>query len=146
MRTHAQRRADRQGPRRGARLEGRRPDPAALERLDAQGRRGGVAVRDRRNLRFADGKIPTNELWMNYGYFDEARTFGNGTVTLYFARIGDPGGAAQISESIDGLFANSTFETQTQNERDWLRGRASTRSATWRSSSTASSRRRCSRC
>jgi hypothetical protein len=31
---------------------------------------------------FADGKIPTNELWMNYGYFDEARTFGNGTVAL----------------------------------------------------------------
>jgi putative ABC transport system permease protein len=72
---------------------------------------------------FADGKIPTNELWMNYGYFDESRTFGNGTVTLYFARIGDPNGAATVSESIDGLFANSTFETQTQNERDWLRGR-----------------------
>jgi putative ABC transport system permease protein len=72
---------------------------------------------------FADGKIPTTELWMNYGYFDEARTFGNGTVTLYFARIGDPSSAAAISESIDGLFANSTFETQTQNERDWLRAR-----------------------
>jgi putative ABC transport system permease protein len=72
---------------------------------------------------FADGKIPTNELWLNYGYFDEARAFGNGTVTLYFARIGDPGRAAQISESIDELFANSTFETQTQNERDWLRSR-----------------------
>jgi putative ABC transport system permease protein len=72
---------------------------------------------------FADGKIPTNELWLNYGYFDEARTFANGTVTLYFARIADPGSAAQISESIDGLFANSTFETQTQNERDWIRAR-----------------------
>jgi putative ABC transport system permease protein len=72
---------------------------------------------------FADGKIPTTELWMNYAYFDEARTFGNGTVTLYFARIGDPGSAAGISESIDGLFANSMFETQTQNERDWLRAR-----------------------
>jgi putative ABC transport system permease protein len=72
---------------------------------------------------FADGKIPTNELWMNYAYFDEARAFGNGTVTLYFAHIDDPASAAQISESIDELFANSTFETQTQNERDWLRGR-----------------------
>jgi len=70
---------------------------------------------------FADGKIPTNELWINYSYFDEARTFGNGTVTLYFARIGDPNAAASISEKIDGLFANSAYETQTQNERDWIR-------------------------
>jgi putative ABC transport system permease protein len=72
---------------------------------------------------FADGKIPTSELWMNYAYFDESRAFGNGTVTLYFERISEPGRAAEISESVDRLFANSTNETQTQNERDWLRGR-----------------------
>jgi putative ABC transport system permease protein len=72
---------------------------------------------------FADDKVPTNELWFNYGYFDEARTFGNGTVSLYFAKIADPAHSGPISESIDRLFANSTFETQTLNERDWLRGR-----------------------
>jgi putative ABC transport system permease protein len=72
---------------------------------------------------FADGKIPSNEMWINYGYFDEARAAGNGTVTLYFAHIADPKRAAELAEKVDRLFANSTFETSTQNERDWIRGR-----------------------
>jgi len=72
---------------------------------------------------FGDGKIPTNELWFNYAYFDEARTFGNGTVMMYFAKIANPASSGAISEAIDQQFANSTFETQTVNERDWLRGR-----------------------
>jgi putative ABC transport system permease protein len=67
------------------------------------------------------GKVPTNELWINYNYFDEARSAANGTVTLYFVKIGDASRAAAIAESIDALFANSMFETQTQNEKDWLR-------------------------
>ncbi|MEO8467350.1 MAG: ABC transporter permease [Gammaproteobacteria bacterium] len=71
----------------------------------------------------ARGKVPTNELWINYGYFDEERTFGNGTVTLYFVRINEPARSGEIAEQIDGLFANSANETQTMNERDWLRGR-----------------------
>jgi putative ABC transport system permease protein len=70
-----------------------------------------------------ENKVPSNEFWINYDYFDEARAFGNGTVTLYFARITDPARSAQIADAIDGLFANSPFETQTQNERDWIRGR-----------------------
>ena len=69
------------------------------------------------------GKVPTTELWVNYGYFDEERTFGNGTVTLYFVRINEPARSGEIAQRIDGLFANSANETQTQNERDWLRGR-----------------------
>jgi putative ABC transport system permease protein len=72
---------------------------------------------------FGDGKVPTTELWFNYAYFDEARTFGNGTVSLYFAKIADPSRSGSISEAIDQLFANSPFETQTLNERDWLRAR-----------------------
>ncbi len=71
----------------------------------------------------ASGKVPTSELWVNYGYFDEERTFGNGTVTLYFVRINEPARSGEIAARIDGLFANSANETQTQNERDWLRGR-----------------------
>jgi putative ABC transport system permease protein len=70
---------------------------------------------------FPSDKAPTNELWINYSYFDEARAFGNGTVTLYFARINDVTKAAQICEAIDKEFANSAFETQSQNEKDWLR-------------------------
>lgn len=70
---------------------------------------------------FPSDKAPTNELWLNYSYFDEARAFGNGTVTLYFARINDASKAAQICEAIDRQFANSAFETQSQNEKDWIR-------------------------
>jgi putative ABC transport system permease protein len=70
-----------------------------------------------------ENTVPSNEFWINYDYFDEARAFGNGTVTLYFARIADPARAGQTADAIDGLFANSPFETQTQNERDWIRAR-----------------------
>lgn len=70
---------------------------------------------------FPSDKAPTNEFWINYSYFDEARAFGNGTVTLYFARINDAAKAAQICEAIDSQFANSAFETQSQNEKDWIR-------------------------
>ena len=72
---------------------------------------------------WADGKVPSNEFWINYEYFDEERTFGNGTVTMYSARINEPARAARIAEQIDGLFSNSANETQTMNERDWIRGR-----------------------
>jgi putative ABC transport system permease protein len=65
--------------------------------------------------------VPTSELWINYDYFDEARAAANSTVTLYFVKIHDSSSAAAISERIDGLFANSTFETQTQSEKDWVR-------------------------
>jgi putative ABC transport system permease protein len=71
--------------------------------------------------RSPSGKVPTTELWMNYAYFDEARAAANSTVTLYFVKIHDSSRAAEISEKIDALFANSTFETQTQSEKDWLR-------------------------
>ena len=71
--------------------------------------------------RSPSGKVPTTELWMNYSYFDEARAAANSTVTLYFVKIHDSSRAAEISEKIDALFANSTFETQTQSEKDWLR-------------------------
>jgi putative ABC transport system permease protein len=73
------------------------------------------------SYRSPSGKVPTNELWINYDYFDEARAAANGTVTLYFVKIHDSGASAVIAEKIDALFANSTFETQTQSEKDWLR-------------------------
>jgi putative ABC transport system permease protein len=73
------------------------------------------------SYRSPSGKMPTSELWINYDYFDEARAAANGTVTLYFLKIHDSSSAAAISERIDGLFANSTNETQTQSEKDWVR-------------------------
>ena len=73
------------------------------------------------SYRSPSGKVPTNELWINYDYFDEARAAANGTVTLYFEKIHDSSRSAAIAEQIDALFANSTSETQTQSEKDWLR-------------------------
>lgn len=67
------------------------------------------------------GRMPTSELWINYPFFDEARAVGNGTVTLYFVKIADATRSAAVSEAIDALFANSMNETQTQNEKDWVR-------------------------
>jgi putative ABC transport system permease protein len=73
------------------------------------------------SYRSPSGKVPTSELWINYDYFDEARTAANGTVTIYFEKIHDSGRSAAIAEQIDELFANSTSETQTQSEKDWVR-------------------------
>jgi putative ABC transport system permease protein len=73
------------------------------------------------SYRSPTGRVPTSELWINYDYFDEARAAANGTVTLYFLKIHDSSSAAAISERIDALFANSTNETQTQSEKDWVR-------------------------
>ena len=72
------------------------------------------------SYRSPSGRVPTSELWINYAYFDEARAAGNGTVTLYLIGIDDSSKAAAISENIDALFANSTFETQTQSEKEWV--------------------------
>ena len=73
------------------------------------------------SYRSPTGRVPTSELWINYDYFDEARAAANGTVTLYFLKIHDSASAAAISERVDALFANSTNETQTQSEKDWVR-------------------------
>jgi putative ABC transport system permease protein len=73
------------------------------------------------SYRSPSGKVPTSELWINSDYFDETRSAANGTVTLYFVKIHDPNRSAEIAERIDSMFANSTSETQSQSEKDWLR-------------------------
>ncbi len=62
-----------------------------------------------------------NEFWIDYAYFDQERTTGNGTVNFYFEFIDDPSRAAAISARIDSLFANSSNPTQTQSEKEWVR-------------------------
>jgi putative ABC transport system permease protein len=73
------------------------------------------------SYRSPSGRVPTSELWINYDYFDEARSAANGTVTLYFVKIRDSNRSAEIAERIDAMFVNSTSETQSQSEKDWLR-------------------------
>jgi putative ABC transport system permease protein len=70
---------------------------------------------------FEDEVFPADEFWINYDYYDEARTFGNGTVNFYFEVIEDPNRAAAVSEAIDALFVNSSNQTQTMSEKEWVR-------------------------
>jgi putative ABC transport system permease protein len=55
---------------------------------------------------------------INYDYFDEARGVDIGTVDRIIVRIADPARSAQTAALIDQLFANSTHETRTQNEKE----------------------------
>jgi putative ABC transport system permease protein len=55
---------------------------------------------------------------INYSYLDEARAQNKGTVRNFYAIISDPKRAAEMSESIDRLFANSSNETKTASFRE----------------------------
>ena len=66
-------------------------------------------------------EFPANEMWINFDYFDEDRTRGNGRVLFYLIGISDPALAAPLSERIDAMFANSASPTQTLNEREFMR-------------------------
>ena len=67
------------------------------------------------------GAFPADERFlMNYEYLDEARTFDNGTVTIYGVKIADSARAADISAEIDRLFATSADQTLTQTESAFI--------------------------
>lgn len=59
----------------------------------------------------------TSFMLFHYDYFDEARDFSNGTVGWIVFTIDNPENAAQISKSIDEMFANSPAETKTSTEK-----------------------------
>jgi len=64
----------------------------------------------------------SDEMWVNFAYFDEERqTRKKAYVLLYFVTVDNPAVAAATSERIDAMFANSPSPTQTMNERDSLR-------------------------
>jgi len=60
-----------------------------------------------------------DQMLFRYDYFDEGRTFGNGTVGWYVVKIADPERAAEITQAIDSFFANSAAETKTQTEKQF---------------------------
>jgi len=67
-----------------------------------------------------DEKVFANEMYFNYDYLDEARATGKGTVHQYAIRIDDASRASEIAQAIDREFANSSAETSTMNEREYL--------------------------
>jgi putative ABC transport system permease protein len=54
----------------------------------------------------------------NYDYMDEARALNKGTVRNFYAVISEPKRAAEMSDTIDQLFANSPNETKTASFRE----------------------------
>ena len=74
---------------------------------------------------FTSPEQPTNEqlFLLNYDYFDESRSFGQGQVGWYAFTIHDPAQAASISAAVDKMFRNSPYETRTQNEKEFAQAR-----------------------
>jgi putative ABC transport system permease protein len=66
-------------------------------------------------------KSPTqnNIFLINYDFFDEARSFGQGNVGWIAFSIKDPTKSSQIAAAVDKLFRNSPHETKTQNEKEF---------------------------
>ena len=60
-------------------------------------------------------------LLMHYDYFDEARSFEEGTAGWYTVRVSDPEQAPAISGAIDALFENSPSPTKTSTEAEFAR-------------------------
>jgi putative ABC transport system permease protein len=60
-----------------------------------------------------------NIFLINYDYFDEARSFGNGSIGWLAFSIKDPTKSAQVAAAVDKMFRNSPNETKTQNEKEF---------------------------
>jgi putative ABC transport system permease protein len=54
----------------------------------------------------------------NYDYLNEARALNKGTVRNFYVVISDPKRAAEMSDAIDHMFANSSNETNTGSFRE----------------------------
>jgi len=67
-----------------------------------------------------DDKLFAGEMYLHWDYFDQSRTTGKGTVHQFVVAIDDPTRAGPIAEEIDALFANSSDETTTVNEREYI--------------------------
>jgi putative ABC transport system permease protein len=61
-------------------------------------------------------------MFLQYDYLNEARTYGHDEVGWIIMRIDDPNRAPAIESAIDTLFANSSTETRTTTESAFLQG------------------------
>jgi putative ABC transport system permease protein len=67
-----------------------------------------------------DDQLFAGEMYLHWDYLDESRATGKGTVHQFIVAIDDPTKAGPIAEEIDALFANSSDETSTVNEREYI--------------------------
>ena len=64
-----------------------------------------------------DDTVDTNQMFINFEFFDEYRQFGQGGVGSFIVRISEPSRTAEIAAEIDAIFANSNDETKTTTEK-----------------------------
>jgi putative ABC transport system permease protein len=65
-------------------------------------------------------------MFINYAYYDEARTDEKGTVGNYFVKVADVNNAAPVVQAIDKLFANSSEETRTESFKSLIQNNLQT--------------------
>lgn len=78
-----------------------------------------VGIFDGRDQQWQDR---TNLMYLNYAYFDEARSGGKGLAGVYVVRVSDPNQSEQVAAAIDARFENSPDETKTQSEQEFQLG------------------------
>jgi putative ABC transport system permease protein len=59
----------------------------------------------------------TNGLFLRYDYFNESLSFGRDTAGMLVIRVRDPSRMRSVARQVDAMFANSNFETKTDDER-----------------------------
>lgn len=64
-----------------------------------------------------DETVSTDQMFINYEYFDEYRPFEVGAVGNLILKISDPEQSAKIAAKVDAMFANSSSETKTSTEK-----------------------------
>jgi putative ABC transport system permease protein len=67
-----------------------------------------------------DDKMFANDLIFNYDYFDSARASGAGMVAQFVVATNASADSSKVAAAIDRLFANSSYETSSVKERDWI--------------------------
>lgn len=63
-----------------------------------------------------------NLMYLNYGYFDEARAGGKGLAGVFVVKVADPSQSERIAALIDEKFENSADETKSQSEQEFQLG------------------------
>ncbi len=67
-----------------------------------------------------DEELLAGEIYFHYDYLNESRAQNKDTVNMFLVVVDNPDQAGEIAGQIDALFRNSSDETQTMNEKQFL--------------------------
>jgi putative ABC transport system permease protein len=70
---------------------------------------------------YETGKWMDGGAYMNFDYYNESLLFGGDMMGSAAIRVQNADQSAAVAEKIDALFANSTAETETATEREWIK-------------------------